>query len=60
LLDQADAEEQRLILQHYVKVIELRAKLARHHQALLDNKRFESRAVLARFLGVGRARGTQV
>jgi hypothetical protein len=35
-------------------------KLARHYQALLDTGRFESRAALARYLGVSRARVTQV
>jgi biotin operon repressor len=35
-------------------------KLARHYQALLDSKNFESRAALARHLGVSRARVTQV
>jgi len=31
-------------------------KLARHYQALLDSGKFESRAALARHLGVSRAR----
>jgi Mn-dependent DtxR family transcriptional regulator len=35
-------------------------KLARHYQALLDSGKFENRAVLARYLGVSRARVTQV
>jgi hypothetical protein len=35
-------------------------KLARHYQALLDTGKFESRAALARHLGVSRARVTQV
>ncbi len=35
-------------------------KLARHYQALLDSGKFESRAALARYLGVSRARVTQV
>jgi biotin operon repressor len=35
-------------------------KLARHYQALLDTGRFESRAALARHLGVSRTRVTQV
>ncbi|MBI1321658.1 hypothetical protein GC170_00505 [bacterium] len=35
-------------------------KLARHYQALLDSGKFESRAALARHLGVSRARVTQV
>ncbi len=35
-------------------------KLARHYQALLDTGQFESRAALARYLGVSRARVTQV
>ncbi len=35
-------------------------KLARHYQALLDTGKFESRAALARYLGVSRARVTQV
>lgn len=35
-------------------------RLARHYQALLDTGKFESRAALARFLGVSRARVTQV
>jgi hypothetical protein len=34
--------------------------LARYYQSLLDTGRFESRAALARFLGVSRARVTQV
>ena len=35
-------------------------KLARHYQSLLDTGKFESRAALARHLGVSRARVTQV
>jgi hypothetical protein len=35
-------------------------KLARHYQSLLDSGQFESRAALARHLGVSRARVTQV
>ena len=35
-------------------------KLARHYQSLLDSGQFENRAALARFLGVSRARVTQV
>jgi hypothetical protein len=35
-------------------------KLARYYQSLLDSGQFESRAALARFLGVSRARVTQV
>lgn len=35
-------------------------KLARHYQALLDTGKFESRAALANYLGVSRARVTQV
>lgn len=35
-------------------------KLARHYQSLLDSGKFENRAALARFLGVSRARVTQV
>lgn len=35
-------------------------KLARNYQALLDSGKFESRAALARHLGVSRARVTQV
>ena len=35
-------------------------KLARHYQSLLDSGKFESRAALARYLGVSRARVTQV
>jgi len=35
-------------------------KLARHYQALLDSGKFENRAGLARYLGVSRARVTQV
>jgi hypothetical protein len=35
-------------------------KLARYYQSLLDSGHFESRAALARYLGVSRARVTQV
>ena len=35
-------------------------RLARYYQSLLDTDKFESRAALARFLGVSRARVTQV
>ncbi len=35
-------------------------RLARYYQSLLDTGKFESRAALARFLGVSRARVTQV
>lgn len=35
-------------------------KLAWHYQALLDTGKFESRAALANYLGVSRARVTQV
>jgi hypothetical protein len=35
-------------------------KLARYYQSLLDSGKFENRAALARFLGVSRARVTQV
>ena len=35
-------------------------KLARHYQSLLDTGKFENRAALARYLGVSRARVTQV
>jgi len=35
-------------------------KLARHYQAPLDSGKFESRAALARHLGVSRARVTRV
>jgi hypothetical protein len=35
-------------------------KLARHYQALLDSGKFESRPVLAWYLGVSRARVTQI
>jgi biotin operon repressor len=35
-------------------------KLARHYQALLGSGKFESRAALARHLGVSRARVTHV
>ena len=35
-------------------------KLARYYQSLLDSGQFESRAALARYLGVSRARVTQV
>jgi biotin operon repressor len=34
--------------------------LARYYQSLLDTGKFESRAALARFLGVSRARVAQV
>jgi hypothetical protein len=34
--------------------------LARYYQSLLDSGQFESRAALARYLGVSRARVTQV
>jgi hypothetical protein len=34
--------------------------LARYYQSLLDSGKFESRAALARYLGVSRARVTQV
>jgi hypothetical protein len=37
-----------------------RLKIARHYQALMDSEKFENRAALARFLGVSRARVTQV
>lgn len=37
-----------------------RMRLARYYQALLDSGKFESRAALARSLGVSRARVTQV
>ena len=37
-----------------------RMRLARYYQALLDSGKFESRAALARHLGVSRARVTQV
>ena len=37
-----------------------RMRLARHYQALLNSGKFESRAALARYLGVSRARVTQV
>ena len=37
-----------------------RLKLARHYQSLMDSGKFESRAALARYLGVSRARVTQV
>jgi hypothetical protein len=37
-----------------------RLQLARYYQSLLDTGKFESRAALARFLGVSRARVTQV
>jgi hypothetical protein len=37
-----------------------RLKLARHYQALMDSEKFANRAALARFLGVSRARVTQV
>jgi hypothetical protein len=35
-------------------------KLARYYQSLLDSSKFENRAALARYLGVSRARVTQV
>jgi len=35
-------------------------KLARYHQPLMDSGKFESRAALARYLGVSRPRVTQV
>ena len=35
-------------------------KTARYYQALLDSGKFENRAALARYLGVSRARVTQV
>jgi hypothetical protein len=35
-------------------------KLARYYQSLLDSGQFETRAALARYLGVSRARVTQV
>ncbi len=35
-------------------------KLARYYQSLMDSGSFESRAALARYLGVSRARVTQV
>jgi biotin operon repressor len=35
-------------------------KLASYYQSLLDSGHFESRAALARYLGVSRARVTQV
>ena len=35
-------------------------KLARYYKSLVDSGRFESRAALARYLGVSRARVTQV
>ena len=35
-------------------------RLARYYQSLLDTGKFETRAALARFLGVSRARVTQV
>jgi hypothetical protein len=35
-------------------------KLARYYRSLLDSGQFESRAALARYLGVSRARVTQV
>jgi hypothetical protein len=37
-----------------------RMRLARYYQSLLDSGKFESRAALARHLGVSRARVTQV
>jgi hypothetical protein len=35
-------------------------KLARYYQSLMDSGKFESRAALARYLGISRARVTQV
>jgi len=35
-------------------------KLARYYQSLLDSGKFENRAALSRYLGVSRARVTQV
>jgi hypothetical protein len=35
-------------------------KLARYYQSLMDSGKFECRAALARYLGVSRARVTQV
>jgi hypothetical protein len=35
-------------------------RLARYYQALLDSEKFKTRAEVARFLGVSRARVTQV
>ena len=35
-------------------------RIARYYQSLLDTGKFESQAALARFLGVSRARVTQV
>lgn len=35
-------------------------KLARYYQSLMDSGKFENRAALARYLGVSRARVTQV
>ena len=35
-------------------------KTARYYQSLLDTGKFENRAALARYLGVSRARVTQV
>ena len=35
-------------------------KLARYYRSLMDSGKFESRAALARYLGVSRARVTQV
>ena len=35
-------------------------KLARYYQSLLDSGQFENRSALARYLGVSRARVTQV
>jgi len=35
-------------------------KLAHYYQSLLDSGKFENRAALARYLGVSRARVTQV
>jgi Mn-dependent DtxR family transcriptional regulator len=35
-------------------------KLAQYYQSLMDSGKFENRAALARYLGVSRARVTQV
>lgn len=35
-------------------------KLARHYQSLLDSGQCENRAALARYMGISRARVTQV